>query len=377
MNAGGLYEATRTTPDEMMHSVAHDLPQVLFLDGHSEVSAGKDILHRMSEFLASAFKDAARLIVLNPSELEVEVLFGPPHVTAPHTCEKLVAIIEGTWGKATEQPFNLDFFLRETPGRSENFQIKERQLLYSTYVNKELESERRCTPTSDQWLSILRMCDEVDIWSFPNEVGDLMAEDGFRYCIGVKTFERWLESDGHLGNPPGELAEMLLRLRAVLLAVLSAVPSKGAGDDGALQNSPEDSLSAFQVRIGRPTGWYLIHLVAGKLYYRTAPEAGSRWSAGIQIKPGPEQWNIFWQIMDAVSLWDWLRYYKLPAGDPIAEIVSWEIVIQRADAKAVFSRGHNAYPAGADFSQSVALDSRRFRLFVEAVRRLIGQQPFF
>ncbi len=376
LTASGRYEVVWTTGESMMDAVAREMPQVLFLDGQSTGTKGKDNFKRIFEFQRSTFKDAVRMIVLNPSELEADVLFGPQFVSSPHTCEKLVAVIEETWGKATEQPFNLDLFVRERPGRSENFKIKERRLHYSTYANKELESQRCCTPTSDQWQMILKGCHDVDIWSFPSEWGDLMAEDGFRYYVRVRTFDHWLESDGNLGTSPVELSDRLLRLREVLYTVLNAAPAEGAGERAALQNSPEDSLSAFRVRVCRPNSAYFVQLVAGKLCYHLAPGYRSRWSPGYQISPSAEQWNDLWQAVNAVNLWDWKRSYVLPPKDPIVEPVLWEIAIQRADARAVLSRGYDAYPAEDDSDRSVALGSARFRMFVDAVRRLIGDRPF-
>jgi hypothetical protein len=60
-------------------------------------------------------------------------------------------------------------------------------------------------PTADEWKEFWKVRDDVGVWSWPAEVGDLAnVRDGLLYALEIEVGSRSVKSKGQVvGSPPG------------------------------------------------------------------------------------------------------------------------------------------------------------------------------
>jgi hypothetical protein len=83
-----------------------------------------------------------------------------------------------------------------------------------------------------------------------------------------------------------------------------------------------------------------------------------------ELAPGPEAWDAFWEVVDALDVWSWTPSRFVAPRIDLAKGTSWSIALKRK-GRAVKLSGHNAYP-----------DLELFQVFAEAVRVLLGTYYF-
>src|SRR5688572_28556349 len=70
--------------------------------------------------------------------------------------------------------------------------------------------ERAMTPTPAQWEGFWRICDEIDVWSWPPTLGDLHVIDGLQWITELEVGSRRMASTGQvLGSPPDFPAKLM------------------------------------------------------------------------------------------------------------------------------------------------------------------------
>jgi len=379
--ATGDYLVESAPAQSMMDALGLHHPNVLFLDASSACPTLDEFTRQFSLFHQSAHQKTVRLIVLNPSEDEPEILIGPQHLTLPHTFEKLAAAIDGSWGYATEQPFNLQLSYWGWPqGSYSTYYVKERRLKHIWCRSKgQASEERACDPTPGQWERILKVCDEMDVWSIPDDLDfhDSSSSPGF--FVRVRTRRRWVDSTVYLIASRPEYKTRLNRLRSILESVMSCQPS---GDEASAPSMgvPEGHHlpSAFLACYGAPMGGsYVVRLAVDDLCYSGGPGLNFHLPPQCRLTPSADQWRAFWQEAEAVDLWRWRRCYRLPPDVMICDGNSWEIAIRSWDARIILSSGENAYPADADPAETSTMGhSERFKRFTAAIRALVGGRRF-
>ena len=103
------------------------------------------------------------------------------------------------------------------------FRWKDGRLVYTVAGGR----DRSASPTARQWADLWRLCDEVDLWAWPSEVGDPRVIDGLMYKIDIKVGVRSVKSAGQLsGSAPG-FAERVMRVHRGLQGLLGSSPTGG------------------------------------------------------------------------------------------------------------------------------------------------------
>lgn len=80
------------------------------------------------------------------------------------------------------------------------------------------------------------------------------------------------------------------------------------------------------------------------------------------IKPSPEQWQAFFDELEALHVWSWKDRYEDP-GTADGTVCSSIIVYPTRDRRALVSSGSNQFPDN-------------YPDFLKTVRKLIGDLPF-
>ena len=75
-------------------------------------------------------------------------------------------------------------------------------------------------PNGDDWAAFWKACDEVDVWSWPAEVGDLAVCDGGVFKLELELDSRAVVSRGQLAGSPPEFASALMTLHQALQALV-------------------------------------------------------------------------------------------------------------------------------------------------------------
>jgi hypothetical protein len=74
-------------------------------------------------------------------------------------------------------------------------------------------------PTADQWQEFWRVCDEIEVWSWPPILGSVHIIDGLRWNLELEFGCRRVVSNGQVvGSPPG-FSEKLMRFHQSLQAM--------------------------------------------------------------------------------------------------------------------------------------------------------------
>src|SRR5712664_769703 len=75
------------------------------------------------------------------------------------------------------------------------------------------------TPSISQWEGLWRVCDEIDVWSWPATQGDMRVRDGLQWITELEFDGRSVASRGQVhGSPPG-FKEKRMRLHRTLQAM--------------------------------------------------------------------------------------------------------------------------------------------------------------
>jgi hypothetical protein len=76
------------------------------------------------------------------------------------------------------------------------------------------------TPTAAQWEEFWRVCDEIDVWSWPPTLGDVHMRHGLQWITLLEVGSRRMASNGQVdGSPPGFYAK-LMRFHQALQAMV-------------------------------------------------------------------------------------------------------------------------------------------------------------
>jgi hypothetical protein len=74
-------------------------------------------------------------------------------------------------------------------------------------------------PSPAQWREFWRVCDEIDVWSWPRTLGNMNVCDGLQWVLELEIADRRVSSRGQVsGSPPGT-REKLLQLHRALQAM--------------------------------------------------------------------------------------------------------------------------------------------------------------
>jgi len=75
------------------------------------------------------------------------------------------------------------------------------------------------TPTPAQWDELWRVCDEIDVWSWPPTLGNLHVIDGLQWTLELEVGARSMVSQGQVDGSPPDFEAKLLRLHQALQAM--------------------------------------------------------------------------------------------------------------------------------------------------------------
>lgn len=76
--------------------------------------------------------------------------------------------------------------------------------------------ESMIIPTREQWEEFWRVCDEIDVWSWPPRLGDRWVIDGLEWTLVLECRGRAVVSEGQVHGSPEGLYEKLMRLHRTL-----------------------------------------------------------------------------------------------------------------------------------------------------------------
>ena len=107
-----------------------------------------------------------------------------------------------------------------------------------------------------------------------------------------------------------------------------------------------------------------VEFVAGSLRCRSA-EGAYMFGPETIRNPSREQWEKFWQALEAAGVWSWAPDYADPG---ICDGTQWSLQLEHA-GRTLSSEGSNAFPGAdsEDFSPATA-----FGQFLSALRKLTG-----
>jgi hypothetical protein len=81
------------------------------------------------------------------------------------------------------------------------------------------------TPVPSRWAELWRICDEVDIWSWPPDIGDQRVIDGLLFEIEIEIGGRSVRSRGQVVDSPAGFGERLLRVHGAFQSLVGWQPS--------------------------------------------------------------------------------------------------------------------------------------------------------
>jgi len=120
--------------------------------------------------------------------------------------------------------------------------------------------------------------------------------------------------------------------------------------------------------------WYSVQLENGSLYYEIRPAAGAGGKTfTTKIDPTNEQWKEFRISLDALQVWKWQKNYS---HLEVQDGTSWGLTIEYPD-HAVTSGGFNGYPDASGQLDPNFTQSKAFRDYCAAVKKLIGDRDFY
>jgi hypothetical protein len=101
--------------------------------------------------------------------------------------------------------------------------------MLSDHTRHHLEWDQAITPTTAQWRVLWRVCDEIDVWSWPPTLGDLDVIDGLQWITELEVGSRHMASRGQVHGSPAGFEAKLMRLHTTLQMMAGwRAPAKNA-----------------------------------------------------------------------------------------------------------------------------------------------------
>jgi len=120
------------------------------------------------------------------------------------------------------EPIKLKHCLQGGPPPGPNaFRWQGGQLTYML-PNRSLKRsdwDKMVTPTAAQWEEFWRVCDEIDVWSWPPSLGDVRVFDGLSWETELEVGSRRVVSRGQVWGSPPDFEPKLMRLHEALQAL--------------------------------------------------------------------------------------------------------------------------------------------------------------
>jgi hypothetical protein len=170
----------------------------------------------------------------------------------------------------------------------------------------------------------------------------------------------------------------MLRLRRFLLLTVIALKvfclNMRGGAGGQLKpQAPKDYgiPSQFRARIGGYMGAiYRVELRGNSLRY-------TYWLTGVKhqpitITPTAEQWREFRAALEQAKVWRWKATYASPG---IVDGTQWSLELKYAD-RSITTKGDNNYPGDSADAESHGNPGHLFRLYTDAMNKLLGGRNF-
>src|SRR5262249_19329738 len=82
-------------------------------------------------------------------------------------------------------------------------------------------------PSPDEWTRFWNACDEIGVWSWPPEVGDVDVPDGLIYELEIAAGSRSVKSRGQVVGSPPDFGEKLLKFHRALQALVGWLDPAG------------------------------------------------------------------------------------------------------------------------------------------------------
>ncbi|HWB59012.1 MAG TPA: hypothetical protein VG733_05950 [Chthoniobacteraceae bacterium] len=128
----------------------------------------------------------------------------------------------------------------------------------------------------------------------------------------------------------------------------------------------------FQVDIDAIAGTgFTVALEGDHLVYTTF-KSGKRLNKVRKVQPTAEQWQTFWNEMNAIDIWHWSAKYAPSAA--VEGGTQWDATIE-GGGHSIKSEGGNAYPSDEDPAKSGPDKqfTKRYIKFYNAVLHLVGE----
>jgi hypothetical protein len=119
------------------------------------------------------------------------------------------------------EPIKLSHGLSGWPPDGPNtFRWEHGQLTYSLAdLSRDIREWRKTmTPTTAQWEEFWRVCDEIEVWSWPPALGNIYLYDGLQWQTELEIGSRRMASMGQASGLP-EFRSKLMRLHRALQAM--------------------------------------------------------------------------------------------------------------------------------------------------------------
>ena len=75
------------------------------------------------------------------------------------------------------------------------------------------------TPAPAQWAEFWRVCDEIEVWSWPRTLGNLHLIDGLQWITELAVGSRCVASSGQVHGSPPDFVAKVMRLHQALQAI--------------------------------------------------------------------------------------------------------------------------------------------------------------
>ncbi len=119
------------------------------------------------------------------------------------------------------EPIRLEHCLQGWPPPGPNaFRWQNGRLTYMLPEGPYNDWYKVMTPTSAQWEEFWRVCDEINVWSWPPTLGELRVIDGLSWITDLEAGSRHVVSTGQWVGSPPDFTAKLMRLHQALQAMV-------------------------------------------------------------------------------------------------------------------------------------------------------------